>query len=304
MLNIELFVDFYEVLFDDGYIKRMRSIHIKMIESEVPVPEIVSPVKPLPESTKKQKAVRHMKAPFKKIDYSKLNLIEIPRDGEWCCHWVNDTPIGTESYLESADGQKRPTVLVEDWRLPPGWTKHMYNRSVISGKWDVVLVSPSNKRFRAKNDIKQYLEDNNEVYNPDVYDFSIHKRRAKDLGAYVFTDDYVPPPPSNLFNTLASTYYGEVSKEEENILSTALNTTGVSSIVETTVNTTVLDTTASVNASTLEEGFVYVGSLKVQVIDNLFRCPKENCNKNFRKENHLQIHVKHYHSELLEYVFL
>lgn len=41
-----------------------------------------------------------------------------------------------------------------------------------------------------------------------------------------------------------------------------------------------------------------VGSVKVQIIDNLFRCPAEACGKNFRKENHLQIHIKHYHEDL------
>lgn len=47
---------------------------------------------------------------------------------------------------------------------------------------------------------------------------------------------------------------------------------------------------------------VYVGSLKVQLVDNLFKCPDENCSKTFRKENHFQIHVKHYHPSLVEYV--
>lgn len=42
----------------------------------------------------------------------------------------------------------------------------------------------------------------------------------------------------------------------------------------------------------------YIGGLKVQIINNLFRCPQESCLKNFRKEDHLQIHVKHYHPDL------
>lgn len=47
---------------------------------------------------------------------------------------------------------------------------------------------------------------------------------------------------------------------------------------------------------------VYVGSLKVQVVDNLLRCPKETCFKNFRKDNFLQMHIKHYHSDLLGFL--
>jgi len=90
---------------------------------------------------------------------------------------------------------QKPTVIVQDWRLPPGWIKHMYQRSNVLGKWDVILVSPSGKRFRSKSDLKLFLESQDLVYNPDVYDFSIHRRRAKDINAYVYTHDYNPQPP-------------------------------------------------------------------------------------------------------------
>lgn len=90
---------------------------------------------------------------------------------------------------------QKPTVIVQDWRLPPGWIKHMYQRSNVLGKWDVILVSPSGKRFRSKSDLKLFLESQNLVYNPDVYDFSIHRRRAKDINAYVYTHGYNPQPP-------------------------------------------------------------------------------------------------------------
>lgn len=43
---------------------------------------------------------------------------------------------------------------------------------------------------------------------------------------------------------------------------------------------------------------MYVGSLKVQIIDNLLRCPAEGCFKNFRNNTLLQMHIKHYHREL------
>jgi PHD finger protein 20 len=43
---------------------------------------------------------------------------------------------------------------------------------------------------------------------------------------------------------------------------------------------------------------VSVGSLKVKVINNVFFCPAEGCDKQFRKENHLQLHIKHYHGDL------
>lgn len=109
---------------------------------------------------------------------------------------------------------RKPTVIVEDWRLPHGWVKHMYQRSNVLGKWDVILVTPSGKRFRSKSDLKVYLEEQNLVYNPDVYDFSIHRRRAKDLNCYVYTPDYVPQypvKPKSFFDNLSP----EISKSTQ-----------------------------------------------------------------------------------------
>lgn len=278
--------------------------------------------------------------PIPKFDLTKLNLLPVPVDGEWCCNWVNDTPIGAEGYLEGPDGNRRPTVLVDDWRLPPGWAKHLYQRSSISGKWDVVLVGPIGKRFRSKNDVKVYLEERGGVYNPDIYDFSIHKRRAKDTGLYIMTDDYVEIlkqkqiqadaekaaaaaaapvlPPISVPTTPLSTspIMSNISTEdlftgfspedqgfaEKTLIAPQLNVSAA--ITNTSASAASPAPTASLPPQTLrvlpqlEEGFVHVGALKVQLIDNLFRCPDETCNKNFRKENHLQIHIKHYHEDL------
>lgn len=43
---------------------------------------------------------------------------------------------------------------------------------------------------------------------------------------------------------------------------------------------------------------MYVGSLKVEIIENLLRCPAEGCFKNFRNNTLLKMHIKHYHREL------
>lgn len=107
---------------------------------------------------------------------------------------------------------RKPTVIVDDWRLPSGWVKHMYQRSNVLGKWDVILVTPSGKRFRSKSDLKVYLEEQNLVYNPDVYDFSIHRRRAKDLNCYVYTPDYVPQ-----FPVKAKSFFNEMNPDTRKI---------------------------------------------------------------------------------------
>lgn len=131
--NSNFHTDTYEVLFDDGFVKNVKAGHI----SKIKVPEAKTPKS----ASSGRKTNPHL--PIPKFDLSKLNLLPVPKDGEWCCNWVNEIPIGAEGFLDGPDGHKRPTVLVEDWRLPTGWTKHLYQRSSVSGKWDVVLVSLS-----------------------------------------------------------------------------------------------------------------------------------------------------------------
>ncbi|XP_037808543.1 uncharacterized protein LOC119601593 [Lucilia sericata] len=409
--------DVYEILFDDGYIKNVRAIHMNKVATtttlleptvmetipaevpaDVPVPAVVLadtaeplPVIPTTQAIKRpssgQNSGSHTKKrtanggrkdwpllDLSKLDLSSLNLPEIPKDGEWTCHWVNDQPIGREGYLVVGEHRK-PTVIVEDWRLPPGWVKHMYQRSNVLGKWDVILVSPNGKRFRSKPDLKSYLEELGQIYNPDIYDFSIHRRRAKDINCYVYTPDYVPQqpaksksslntsidtslatktssivgtlptavsspymetpiaeplPPIELLTTSSSSMAAEdksVTQVEAEVPKQLLEAAEVSSTPTPTSTPTVglkeevvvssdcatptpviaaavppasVAAPAALETQKVDDGYALIGGLKVQIIDNLFRCPQEGCSKNFRKENHLQIHVKHYHRNLIK----
>lgn len=318
------FIDKYEVLFDDGCMKIVKGIHMsktKRSANDKSLPAdgldplvtpntsgVASPALSLTPIIKKPTKIN----PIPKFDLSQFDLPEIP-EGEWCCPWINDTPIGDEGFLLNADGSKRPTVLVQDNRLPTGWTKHLYQRSSASGKWDVVLVGPNNKRFRSKSDVKVYLEEIKQPYNPDIYDFSIHKRRAKDIGVYIFTKDYVPPPPmkpavdSKLDASLDSSLQQEPFPGFSPNESTSSILSKITQEMHAETSTPIkmefahnAIATATPTGNLVEDGYTYVGALKVQMIDNLFQCPKDGCNKSFRKENHLQIHVKHYHRDLAE----
>lgn len=345
--------DLYEVLFEDGFVKTVRGNHMAKIKP--PTAKTTSPSPPAaaskaiksPKSSVKvekvstgiispksnteitPKKVAKTKTPRKDwplismdtLDLASLNLPEVPQDGEWTCHWVNDQPIGREGFLLIGE-HKKPTVIVDDWRLPPNWVKHMYQRSNVLGKWDVILVNPAGKRFRSKADLKQALEDAGQVYNPDVYDFSIHRRRAKDINAYVFTPDYKPPPkPTATASSLAAPSTPTTSSTVDITRTTIIETPVAPpmppielmkpssaepneiSIKEEEIKkeiTTPEKVAAPPVLEPLEDGYAYIGVLKVEIIDNLFRCPQEGCSKNFRKENHLQIHVKHYHQDLIK----
>lgn len=330
MNNIIFLIDLYEVLFDDGYTKRCSFKDMSKIKRQAVVTPsaaaaataVTSLITSPPSKSSVGRKI-NPPLPIPKFDLELLNLLPVPKDGEWCCNWVNDTPIGAEGYLEGPDGHRRPTVLVEDWRLPVEWTKHLYQRSSVSGKWDVVLVGPTKKRFRSKNDVKLFLEERGETYNPDIYDFSIHKRRAKDLGLFVFTDDYkdaLKQKQIQLAESAKAAEMASVATEQSTVitpLAVAASTLNISNISsedvfqgfsppdsqflpsDVTVPSAEMPATIlSTQENQLEEGYVYVGALKVQIINNLFHCPDQQCNKTFRKENHLQIHIKHYHDDL------
>ncbi|XP_016844455.2 PHD finger protein 20 [Nasonia vitripennis] len=50
-----------------------------------------------------------------------------------------------------------------------------------------------------------------------------------------------------------------------------------------------------------EDYATYIGNLRVKIEDSTYKCPKTGCNKNFRKENLLQMHIKHYHPEYCQF---
>lgn len=264
-----LILDTYDVLFDDGYPKIVRGIHINKYTSknypktptaEAPIPTVINPLLLNPPSLIPQ-YIQEMK-----------DVPQAPTEGEWCCAWVDDIPIGKESSFDGTHG-KVPSIIVPDWRVKPGWQKHIYLRQ--NGKFDVLFVSPTNRKLRFKNELKSYLLEIGETYNPEAWDFSLQKKRSKALGIYVLSDrlkqqQVMPtnvdgtPNTSNSFASLGALPY-----VQPNLVFPPPAQTEIS-----------------------------VGALKVTVVDNIYQCPSNGCDKTFRKENHLQLHIKHYHEDL------
>uniref|UniRef100_A0A182QI19 MBD domain-containing protein n=1 Tax=Anopheles farauti TaxID=69004 RepID=A0A182QI19_9DIPT len=262
--------DLYEVVFDDGFAKICKSSHISRIKRADEALSKASPVEGTPEKVSEQNATVKTEpldgqggtdgAPLEPLlslnqlripQLVKLSeLPEVPQNGEWCCHWMNDYPVGESSEVDLPGGRVY-TVIVPDWRLPEGWVKHLFQRITTYGKMDVLLISPAGKVLRSRQEVKAYLADLGETYDPNMYDFGLHVKRAKQLGFCHYTQEYkdsfLPKAPV-----------------EPVLLNTEVN----------------------------------IGAVKVKIIDNLFQCPEEDCLKTFRKENHLQIHIKHYHKEL------
>ncbi|XP_062564376.1 uncharacterized protein LOC134227114 [Armigeres subalbatus] len=250
--------DMYEVLFDDGFVKVCKVSHISKSKKLEVAPELDDTLGTPIKQEEEAGVVEPTPAPVTPIAGLHIPQVakvsdypEIPKTGEWCCHWMNDFPIGEEATVE-VGGVKIHSVIVADWRLPEGWVKHVYQRITAFGKVDVLLANADGKVFRSRLELKAFLAEKGETYDTNVYDFGLHKKRAKDLGFCHYTQEY------------KDAYLPLPVPAEPVLLNTEIN----------------------------------IGSVKVKIIDNLLQCPEEDCLKTFRKENHLQIHIKHYHKEL------
>ncbi|KAG5677110.1 hypothetical protein PVAND_006893 [Polypedilum vanderplanki] len=269
--------DTYDVLFDDGYPKIVRGVHIQKFNAktaaktqvtEAPPPAL--PINPL-----------LLNPPSLLPDYIKEMKDELPspltgENGEWCCVWVDDIPVGEESSFDGTFG-KCPSIIIPDTRLKEGWQKHIYLRQ--NGKWDVLFISPTNRKLRFKNELKIYLIEIGEIYDPNVWDFSLHKKLSKAKNMCIQSDKM------KKHQVMSTSFDGKESVDSP-VFNPFANLGALPYVQPNLVQA--LPT----------QNEVSVGSLKVKVIDNNYHCPDEKCDKTFRKENHLQIHIKHYHPEL------
>ena len=211
-------------------------------------------------------------------DYIKemKDIPQAPTEGEWCCCWIDDIPVGQESSIDGPHG-KLPSIVVPDSRVKEGWQKHIYLRQ--NGKWDVLFISPTNRKLRFKNELKGYLAEIGEIYDPEVWDFSLHKKRSKLLGISITSEKF-----KNVQN-----FQSKQESSDGNIYNNPFATLGALPYVQ-----------PNLVMQRPTETEVRVGSLKVKIIDNIYQCPQVSCDKTFRKENHLQLHIKHYHEDLSE----
>ncbi|KAI4502468.1 hypothetical protein M0802_002380 [Mischocyttarus mexicanus] len=206
--------------------------------------------------------------------------------------WIDGEPQGIESYIVDGNDGPRRSIIVHDKRLPPGWQKHFTQRKAgnSAGKWDVLFIHKSSgKKFRSRNDIRTFMENKGQFdFDPEKFDFCIH-RKKRNHPQKLKQEHSTPEVPKKIKTLLPKV---KTPVANENTLLTSFNTP---------VNVPV--TSAGTTGTPVDNGAaVFIGGLRVEMEDSAYKCPKQGCNKTFRKENLLQMHIKHYHPEYSKFL--
>ncbi|XP_036150308.1 PHD finger protein 20-like [Monomorium pharaonis] len=243
--------------------------------------------------------LKGFESPAKIKSYSKKSKKEVPKnvdsvDSEenYGPEWINGQPQGEEVFIVDGNDGPRRSIIVQDKRLPPDWQKHFTQRKAgtSAGKWDVLFIhTQTGKKFRSRNDIRVFMENQGQYdFDPERFDFCIHRNRKR-----------------NSMHRAKQEVTPEVTKKIKTLLPKTKTCTPDSTLLTTVTNG--IDTTpvASTPTTSTTDGAVFIGlrgSLRVEMEDSAYKCPKEGCNKNFRKENLLQMHIKHYHPEYSKFL--
>nr|CAI5838605.1 unnamed protein product [Callosobruchus analis] len=293
----------YEVLFDDGFVKTLKGHRMSKTGSKpLQASPLFEPIKSSKQDRREKKKKLNVASLFKKrhrgtggsgsggeasadgekppkkvrhkaepsISASSATT-PIPADAatddvlNWRPLWHKGRPVGTDALLETGDGLKH-TVIVPDPRLPEGWAKHLLRRNIKGGgvKWDTIIVSPENKRFRSKHEVRVFLEANPiEGLHVNMFDFCLVRSKPKKPKPPIIETPELAPVPTPIVEPQDDSQMTEEqdSQDEDNS-----------------------------------------NSLKILFEDNAYKCPIEGCGKNFRRENLAQMHVKHYHPEYTKFL--
>ncbi|XP_057665384.1 PHD finger protein 20-like isoform X8 [Diorhabda carinulata] len=294
----------YEVLFDDGFVKTAKAKSMSKTQGKpIQSSPLFDPIKSSKQDRREKKRKLNVAALFrkrpkletspdkvKKIPSNTVANVQSPLPAQtespieqdmpivqpspidienWKPSWYKGKPVGIESTLHTQDGPK-VSYIVPDPRIPPGWNKHILRRTkgCDAGKWDTIIVSPENKRFRSKTEILRYIEEHpNENLNEKMFDFSFvmrRKRKNPALTTPTKSPEKEKPPP--LITPEEPVEQPEVKTDKE------------------------------------EKDDEDSNGLKILFEDDAYKCPIEGCGKNFRRENLAQMHVKHYHPEYTKFL--
>ncbi|XP_034934323.1 uncharacterized protein MBD-R2 [Chelonus insularis] len=204
--------------------------------------------------------------------------------------WVDGEPKGTESFVVDGNDGIRRSIIIQDKKLSPEWQKHFIQRKTgnSAGKWDVVFLHKiTGRKFRTRNDLKVFFESQGQPdFDLESFDFCVHRRKKSK-------------------QKLKAETSGEAQKKIKTILPKNKMTSATENLLLIPTSVCPVPVTSTSTPAPEDNGTIYsvfIGGLRVEMEDSAYKCPKEGCNKTFRKENLLQMHIKHYHPEFSKYL--
>ncbi|XP_071455555.1 PHD finger protein 20-like isoform X2 [Hetaerina americana] len=217
--------------------------------------------------------------------------------------------------------QIKEPIHVPDKRLPAGWRKFAIKRKIgaSAGKWDIYMQSPDGRKIRSPHALRAFFAKRGvDNINLDRFDFAPSKavfprdggRPALALSPqeiHAALEEKTPSKPSSPGPPMRLSAGGPkvllpkvhsgvhpVAKRLKTLMPRARSSTGEGS------GEIPLQPDSSFPADVTEAGATWKETNCK--MDSTYVCPKEGCGKNFRKENLLQMHIKHYHPEYCKLV--
>jgi len=244
-----------------------------------------------PETPVRRRRRKHMKK--KVFDESTY----VYRSGKHRSHnntnerWAAEIPQGTSPVqIKDKEGYCRESVIIPDKKIPQGWTKHTMRRRR-GAKWDVFLVNPHGRKFRSRNELRNYFAEQKIPFPEECFDFQVgrkmemiqtqQKLRESLSEAAKKSAQKVSVPRKSERERPADTKK-PIDDTPDRKIKTLLPKSRMQDAAESDQSTP--SSSVSTPSFPLSE---------LRTSDGGYTC----CGKNFRKENLFQMHMKHYHPE-------
>lgn len=189
--------------------------------------------------------------------------------------WIVDLPADSAPLtVNKEDGSIMRSTLVPDKNLPKGWSKHAVLKA--ENNWEIFLVSPDGYKLTHHEELKRYFAEVVEEETPPFLDFLANFSLLPDLSVQQQNLPLAGPPKIWFRRRNSRGKKGGRGK----------------------YNTAPMKSVGRVRTLLPKYRHESSPSLTPGPDGEVWKCLKEGCNKKFRKENLLQMHIKHYHSEL------
>jgi len=226
-------------------------------------------------------------------------------------------------------GAKKP-ILMRSPKLPPGWLKKVILRTIGTSKWDVLIENSEGKSFKSRAELSKFFEENSLDHNLEYFDFALDTplKKLRQLWRANLPQSVKKSSHSPISNGVQETTIDLSSSNERlqpkefldksellsmDLYSTPKKPLKVPAVSPEKLNLEIYPNShpnsphvspRTITPNLSKDRTTPVPTTPASPIKGTqsetgqgVRCPLKNCNKLFRNEKLLQMHVKHYHPE-------